>query len=224
MVKVANENPTAGIVGSYSLNGNHDRTWVDLYGLPYRTTIVSGREICRLFLLNGINMFGTPSALLIRSELVRKRPSFYDEERTFSDGMVCFELLQGCDFGYVHQVLTFSRKHNESLTVSAHRFHPYELTKLYFHKLYGPVYLSKEECDKRRAEIMHDYYKYLAKCGLRLAGKQHWEYNIKELNALGYPFSVRKFIGACFLEGMKPARLAVGTLREGLKLRSQNGK
>jgi hypothetical protein len=201
-----------------------NRTWVDLDGVPYPNTVVSGRDVCRLFFLDGVYVFGAPSALLIRSGLIRKRPRFYNEDHFFSDGLVCFELLQECDFGFVHQILTFNREHEESLTRSAHRFHPYELTKLSFLKQFGPVYLTKDEQDNCLAKIMDDYYRYLAKCGLQLVSSQHWEYNIKQLRTLGYPFSIWRLIGAYVVEGTKPARLVVGTLREALRVRGQKGK
>ena len=74
MVEVANAHPSVGIVGAYRLCGDH----VDLDGLPYPSTVVPGREICRSFLrltsgLGGVWVFGSPSSLLIRSDLIRRR-------------------------------------------------------------------------------------------------------------------------------------------------------
>ena len=77
MVNLAEENPSVGIVGSYRLDGN----WVNLDGLPYPSHVLSGREICRAFLLGGPYVFGSPTSLLIRSDIVRNRDPFYDESQ-----------------------------------------------------------------------------------------------------------------------------------------------
>ena len=104
MVAVAETYPVVGIVAAYELEGDEVR----LDGLPHPSPAVSGREICRLYFLKGKYLFGTPTSLLLRSELVRSRDPFYDERLApFEDGHACFDLLKTCDFGFVHQVLTY---------------------------------------------------------------------------------------------------------------------
>ena len=49
MVAVAEAHPTVGIVAAYELEGDEVR----LDGLPYPITAVPGREICRLYFLEG---------------------------------------------------------------------------------------------------------------------------------------------------------------------------
>ena len=107
MVAVMEEHPSVGIVGAY---GMQERLvlWT---GLPYPSDIVSGREICRQRLLGGPYVFGSPTSVLFRSDLVRSRDPFYNESNVQADSEACFELLKDCDFGFVHQVLTFSRDH-----------------------------------------------------------------------------------------------------------------
>src|SRR5438132_1024699 len=51
MVKVAEANPSAGIVGGYTLNDYGTHSNVYLTGLPYSSTFVNGRDLCRRFLL-----------------------------------------------------------------------------------------------------------------------------------------------------------------------------
>ena len=75
MVEVAEAHPKVGIVSAYELEGDH----ITLGGLPYPSPEVPGREICRLFFLKYRHFFGTPTSLLMRSELVRSRNPFYDE-------------------------------------------------------------------------------------------------------------------------------------------------
>jgi glycosyltransferase involved in cell wall biosynthesis len=109
MLCVAVANPSVGIVGAYRL----DDTRVNLDGLPYSSTVVSGRETCRKFLLEDLFLFGSPSSVLIRSDLIRERKEFIDDETFFMHGdtAACHEMLMGSDFGFVHQVLTFTRRH-----------------------------------------------------------------------------------------------------------------
>ena len=85
MVAVAEAHPTVGIVSAYELEGDEVR----LDGLPYPSPAVSGREICRLYFLEGKYLFGTPTSLLLRSELVRSRDPFYDETSRAVRGWPC---------------------------------------------------------------------------------------------------------------------------------------
>src|SRR5206468_158785 len=54
-------------------------------------------------------VFGSANSVLYRADLVRGRDLFYNEAHMNADDEVCFELLKDCDFGFVHQVLTFTR-------------------------------------------------------------------------------------------------------------------
>ena len=112
MVEVAESYPSVGIVGAYGLRG----TEVMWTGLPYPSTVISGRDICRRLLIEHLHVFGTATSHMIRSDLVRARNSFYNESNLHADMEVCVELLKTCDFGFVHQVLTFTREREESLT------------------------------------------------------------------------------------------------------------
>ncbi len=90
-------------------------------GLPCPSTVVSGREICRRTLLGGFYVFGSPTSHLLRSNLIRNSPAFYNTDEThtqYADEQACFEVLQHTDFGFVNQVLTYTRQHEESMTSS----------------------------------------------------------------------------------------------------------
>src|SRR5216683_862879 len=90
MVKVAEANPSVGIVGAYRLAG----TRIACDGLPYPSTVVSGREICRRTLLHeDLYVFGSPTSLLIRSKLIRPCKVFYNESNIHADKEACFDLL-----------------------------------------------------------------------------------------------------------------------------------
>ena len=110
MVECAEHAPRVGIVTSYRL----EETRVSLDGIPHEISVVSGREIARSTLLGGRPygyVFGSPTSLLLRSDLIRRRDPFYNVSNTFQhDQEACYELLRECDLGFVHQVLTFTRR------------------------------------------------------------------------------------------------------------------
>jgi glycosyltransferase involved in cell wall biosynthesis len=155
MVEVAEKYPTVGIVSSYRL----DNKRVGLSGLPYPSHFNDGREISRRYLLDEEYYFGAPSNLLLRSDLIRKRERVYDESYLQSDISACLDLLQESDFGFVHQVLTFTRRHEESNTNTvAKKDYSYMFGYLKMHLDYGPVFLTEEEYEQRIKEREDIYY------------------------------------------------------------------
>src|SRR4051794_7800570 len=102
MIKLAAQHPNVGIVGSYE-QSNEGIKWK---GLPEDVTVLSGRETCRMHLLHGVYVFGTPTTLLYRSDLIRRTPSFFPHSEPHADTSACYESLRECDFGFVHEVLS----------------------------------------------------------------------------------------------------------------------
>jgi glycosyltransferase involved in cell wall biosynthesis len=205
MVKVAEAHPTVGIVSAYRL----EETRVSLDGLPYPSTCVPGRAICRSVLREDLYAFGSPTSLLIRSDLIRKRPKFYDESTVGADTHACFELLQESDFGFVHQVLTFTRRHNESMTSLTHRFNIRRLGKFAALVRYGPSCLDSQEYEELLGQAVDSYHAFLARCVLELREKAFWDYQRTELRNLGYPIG--------------PTKLVVALLKQLLDLRARLG-
>lgn len=185
MVALAERHPSVAIVGSYRLVG----TRVDSDGLPYPSTVVPGRAICRATLLGGPYVFGSPTSLLFRSELIRSRDAFYDETNIAADTEACFEVLQNWDFGFVHQVLTYTRRHAEARSSFAERFNTYILSDLAFVKKYGPVYLGPEEQEPALVRTVNNYYEFLGRSVFQRRERAFWEYHRSGLAALGYPLS-----------------------------------
>lgn len=196
MVEVAEANPSVGMVGAYRL----DETEVNLAGLPYPSPVTAGREICRLSFLAGLYVFGSPTSLLIRSDLVRSRDPFYNEANIHADKEVCFDLLQSSDFGFVHQVLTYTRRHNEATTTFTRRFNTYRLGGLTILKKYGPLYLEPAEYEQCLKQKIESHYRFLGRQLLELKDKEFWNYHQNELNALGYPFRWTRVIKAALWE------------------------
>jgi glycosyltransferase involved in cell wall biosynthesis len=183
MVDVAEANPSVGIVGAYRL----DDRWVDLDGLPYPSTVVPGREVCRLQLLSGIYVFGSPTSLLIRSDIVRARDRFYDESHPWADTEACYEILREWDFGFVHQVLTATRRHRESYSASVGELNTKMLGRLALLKKFGPIYLDDEEYQERLARVLAAHYEFLGKNVFYRRGRAFWGYHRQGMDSLGHP-------------------------------------
>lgn len=200
MVEVAEAHPSVGIVGAFQLDGDG----VQLDGLPYPNPEVSGREACRLYFLKNLYLFGTPTSLLLRSELIRSRTPFYEERYApFEDAHVCFDLLRTWNFGFVHQVLTYSRLDDESMVSRARALgflHFYRISAVIAH---GRDYLSDEEYTRCLKVAEHRYFLYLSRCALRGRNREFWEFHRNELASINYSFKRRhlwKWIPRALLE------------------------
>jgi glycosyltransferase involved in cell wall biosynthesis len=204
MVAVAEAHPSVGLVGSYNLHG----TRVACDGLPYPTTVIGGRELARLTLLGAIYLFLSPSSLLIRAEHVRARPEFYPGEELHADVAACYEVLRSSDFGFVHQVLTFIRRHNASLTTSLSLpFNTFMWSNTALLLEYGPVYLDAEEYAARLERQLTAYHRFLAMNLLRgRRPRGFWRYHRQGLARLGHPLRLsdlaRTLLKGVALEGL----------------------
>jgi glycosyltransferase involved in cell wall biosynthesis len=183
MVEVAQLHPNVGMVSAYRLDERH----VNCDGLPYPSAVVKGREICRATLLGDIFVFGSPNTVMYRSDLVRARVPFYDEANLHEDTEACFEILEQHDLGFVHQVLTFTRRQNESLTAARKVHDPEHLLDRFITTLkYGPRFLSPQEHAACLRRVEAEYYRFLAARALRGAGAPFWEYHHSALAPSGY--------------------------------------
>ena len=166
MVELAERHPSVGIVSAYRL----EETRVTLDGIPHGVSVLPGREIAAATLLGGKPypyLFGSPTSLLLRGDLVRKRDPYYNVANTFQhDQEACYEALQECDFGFVHQVLTFTRRPETAgfdfwTRVGAEL--PGQIDLLL---KFGPVYLD-EAAYQRRLAVLLVHYGSLQLKGLR---------------------------------------------------------
>lgn len=215
MVAVAEAHPSIGIVSAYGLQGVQPT--VKWAGLPYPSNLVSGREMGRLFFLQDVYVFGTPHSLLFRSDLVQARDPFFDESNTNSDRETCIALLRNCDFGFVHQVLTYSREWSGSLTDIDERVNTSVGGRLYELANYGTHFLSPAEYESCRAKIVHEYYNYLAiSVMLGRRNKEFWHYHKEALARAGLKFDYGRLslaVAARFLKAAVHPHETVQKLR-----------
>jgi glycosyltransferase involved in cell wall biosynthesis len=160
MVELAEAHPSVGIVSAYRL----EETRVSLTGLPHTISFLSGHEISRSTLLAEpyTSVFGSPTSILLRSDLVRARDPFYNVDNPFQDDLeACYEVLRTSDFAFVHQVLTFTRRDPASpfsyfVRVGAEIPGQIELLMKF-----ASVYLTRRDYQRRLAVLLVRYAKYL---------------------------------------------------------------
>lgn len=200
MVEVAENFPEIGLVSSYRMDGSK----VNLDVLPYPSTYVAGREIARNRLLSNQYLFGSPTTLMIRSDLIRKREQMYDPSEYHSDVSLCLDLLSESDFGFVHQVLTFSRRHEESVTESiAPKYDSRRLASLKAFFDYSDQFLTEDEKEKYGKIKVKNYYNKMAKNILFNRSVDVFKYEKNGLVAAGFQFSSVKFFRSLVLESYR---------------------
>ena len=224
MVELAEANPSVGIVGAYGLHGVR----VSWDGLCYPSTVVSGREICRRTLWGGFYVFGSPTSILIRSDLMRSRKALYNESNIHADNEACFDLLQNTDFGFVHQVLTYWRRHSESATSFSERYNTYLLGNLIILIKYGPIYLNREEYESCLSRYMKSYYTFLARSIIYQGERRLLDYHRNGLRDVGYSFSWITLLGAATGEVIdilfNPKRTLEGIVRRAMRAAGGEGR
>lgn len=184
MVELAVAHPSVAIVSSYSLRGAH----VEGCGLEPERKVISGREACRMHLLHGVFLFGAPTTQMYRADLLEERRPFFADGRVHPDTEAVFEILANADFGFVHQVLSFSRPHADTEPPAPPEFKPDALDRFIIVSQYGPVYLDQHEFRDVLAGATRWYYSVLARAWLKdrvgRAPPGFWEYHRAGLKSI----------------------------------------
>lgn len=190
MVALAERHSSVGIVTSYIQEGDY----VGGDGIPFPSQVLPGRQVCRDSLMGDVPyLFGSPSALLIRSDLMHSRERFYNScYHQLLDQSACYELLKETDLGFVHQVLTFHRMHEGSQTAENEQMYKLFPEQIQFLKEYGPFFLTKNELERRIEMRLSRYYKFLGRAKLERKSDEFWKFHRQRLQQLGYPLQRRR--------------------------------
>ena len=163
MVEIAETDNSIGIVSSYRM---YDSRVVGV-GLPYtnnqkENNVFDGRYIGKYQLSRGdIYIFGTETTVLYRSEIIRNRDNFFNNSILYADTDACYEILKYYKFGFVYQVLSFTRKDDKSLTSTMAEYRTGLASRFYFLVKYGKCFLDNEEYCLAYESIIKEYYAYL---------------------------------------------------------------
>ena len=160
---------------------------IDLTGLPTDVTVLPGETVGHSALLGGPlpYLFGSPTSLLIRADLVRARPELYSLDNPHqSDQEACLDLLRESDLGFVHEPLTFTRRHEAAESPYFLRLGAHAPCSLRLLLGYGSFYLSRDERQRKLAVRLAEYLLYLFRHPLRLLNAEFRAYHAAELRAL----------------------------------------
>jgi len=206
MIDVAETSPRIALVSAYRLLGDQP----NCFGVPVERSSFSGSEPCRWQLLGTAFPFGSESTVMYRAQVVRQRaPSFFPEDRSFMDVDVAFRILKDADFGFVHQVLTFSRYQPETEMDTASHFNWWPLMQYLMMEQYGRDFLTSQEFEARYDEVVKDMYSGLGEQWIKdryrfKEKKGFWEFQRKQLADIGVE--------------LQPNLLARGVVAAGLSL------
>ncbi|MDR7483329.1 MAG: glycosyltransferase family 2 protein [Armatimonadota bacterium] len=214
MVDVAERHPSVGLVGSYCL---YDRE-VRCDGLPASVAVVPGRELGRKMFLREFYPFLSPSSIMVRAEFLRRGQFRYDEAHIHADVEACFQVLQYCDFGFVHQVLTFVRPHRSSMTATvADRLNTYLWSWLDMLRTYGPRYLEGEELERLWREQVRAYYRFLGRNLFRRRAGDFWAYHRGKLQDLGLSLTAGRVLEGLVREALDALSYPVRQFRRAIQ-------
>jgi len=216
LVEFGEANPSAGFINCYQLSGDH----ILWQGLRYPKGLVPGIEMCRRVLLGGDKTFGfgSPTSLMYRADLVRASKEFYPNPSPHSDTSACVRDLHKCDFGFVFEVLSFERTHEETQSYASGQMNRYSSAILQEVIDYGHLYLDPEERKQKLKQVLADYHRFLAvSYFLDAKDKKFWEYHEGRLKDLGYPLTKGTLVKA----GLKKLLVELGNpVRAVRKLKS----
>jgi glycosyltransferase involved in cell wall biosynthesis len=177
MVELGQVSPRIGLISSYRLKGLS----VHGEGLPHDKTVVHGHEVARMHLQTRVFLFGSPTTVMYRSEVVRARQHFYAEGRLHEDTEVCFEILRDWDFGFVHQILSCSREDPTSTYGRMRDFDTGILDRFIVVNRFGKQFLDEPEYRSTRKELETRYYRRLAIAAVTGRFGEYWMFQRRGL-------------------------------------------
>lgn len=187
MIEVAEANPRIVLVSAYRLIGDQP----DCFGVPVGQSSFPGVEACRWQLCGTAYPFGSQSTVLYVADVIRSRaPSFFPEDRFFTDVDIAFRMLASGDFGFVHQILTFSRYQPDTVTDTASHFNSWPLLHYLMVEQYGREFLPADEFKTRYKEVTSAMYRGLGEQWLKdvvrfKRKKGFWEFQRQHLGDIG---------------------------------------
>jgi glycosyltransferase involved in cell wall biosynthesis len=183
MVSIFEQSPSIGLVSSYWLTDEENAVLGS--GYPIGSPIRPGIDCAQWYLRTGIYIFGSQTTVMYRSSLVRERRAFYDVSIPYAaDIDKCMQILERWDFGFAYQVLSFTRRDNDSIISNVLPLLSYELTPYIITQRYAPVFFRAAEAAYIRSKSKRKYYQALARAALELRGREFWQYHRVGLKVL----------------------------------------
>jgi hypothetical protein len=121
---------------------------------------------------------------MYRSSLVRAQQPFYNPSRLHDDTEACIRILEKWDFGFIHQVLSFLRTHEDSITARSSTFEPFFLDHYILVRRYARTFLDAGEAADLDRHVRDFYYTFLARSVFEGRPPGFWDYHRKGLRTL----------------------------------------
>ncbi|MBX3347830.1 MAG: glycosyltransferase family 2 protein [Nitrospira sp.] len=199
MVGLMEAHPTIAIVGAYQLEGDK----VQWKGLPPSVEKISGKEACRISLMDDLSIFGPPTSNLYRADLIRKHDPFYSVLEPHGDICANYEYLQHDDFGFVHETLSVRRVHHGRETTRVEELCMDAVAEVDYASKYGPMYLNTVEQDAILKRALKRYHRRLGGAVLKMKGQDFWRYQSARMREIGHPISWAKVVWETVKEAMR---------------------
>lgn len=181
MVGVAERAASVGIVSGYCLKGSS----ILGNGLEWPSELFDGKEIVRLYLQQDVFLFGSPTTVLFRADVVRNTFPFFESGVPFADTEACCRTLRHWDFGFVHQVLSFLRVEADSISGRVRDYSPNDLHRLIVVRKFGRDFLNDRELEEVNKRITSGYFRMLGLALLTRRDAGFWDYHRWGLATVG---------------------------------------
>ena len=186
LVAVAEHHPTVGVVGSCDMRG----TAVYRPSVPVGRNVFTGREAARLYFLKWVFPFGSPTTVLFRSDVLCSRRPFFPDA-LHPDTEAVFGVLLERDFGFVHDVLSFIRMQDDSVSARRRNLADSSLDRLIITKRFGEHFLNPSEYAACIRDTEQWYYRDLGRQWIRgrttarERDREFWSYQQRGLSSIG---------------------------------------
>ena len=192
MVGVAQQYPTVGVVSNEAVRGRklaEVSRAVDEW--PFESEMIDGRVAAKHQLLHRIRFVTSPTTMLYRSRIVRKRLPFFNQSRLHADMDTYFDILRVWDLAFISESLTFLRSRDEGVSAGISTIDPlcHLLDEFMLTKKYGREFLVGDELERCWGVIRQEYLDHLARNFVKNRNREFWQHHEKGLKAIDYRIS-----------------------------------
>jgi glycosyltransferase involved in cell wall biosynthesis len=173
MVDVGEAHPDVQMVAAYKIHGRHPVC----EGPAYPEQTLEGREVCRRFFEGTLGYLGSPTDHLLRWPIAMTDGRLFDEAFLHADIELWVRLLKtGATYGFVHQVLTFTRVHEGAVSGFAHVMGTGGLEFLAMLLRHGRSFLTPDDHARLVRLYRRRYSRFLFRVLLKVWDRRIWRF------------------------------------------------
>jgi hypothetical protein len=192
MVEVAESRPTVKLVGSYRIYG--EQTVRD--GPPFPEVTLDGKETCKLF-FEGRPLLASETNHLIRISGETDLNHLFNETFLHADIELWVRLLiNNGEYGFVHQVLTFTRVHRRTLSEHSHSMGTNILEYLMILQTYGAEFLGEQAYRTLLRKYRRAHAEVLFRALMKVWNRETWRHHVRKSQELGVQIAASELIRA----------------------------